>query len=267
MRGVRCALAATIALLLLPASGAASPPVSGAASLPASGAASPRVRLSVRFAPDVPGQSTTIYYGFTISEPEPLRSMELLLPAGMGFSKASLGLEECTVGALQEHGPRGCPPNSLVGFGSAYAEVPAQETVKEHANLTVLLGPSEKGRPTMLFFVEGVYPASEQLALSSQLLASAPPFGYALRTELPLLGSWPGGPYIAITHLQTTIGPHGLHYYYTEHGRRIEFEPRGLNIPERCPKGGYPVQARFRWWGIAGTASVSTRVACGSRRR
>jgi hypothetical protein len=257
-------------LLLLSATGAAATPRAtlGApfAPLAAGAAGVPHATLSARFAPDVPGQSTTIYYGFTVFEPAPLRSMELRLPAGMGFAKSSLGLEECDPSILSEHGPKGCPPNSIVGFGSAYAEVSAQETITEKAKVTVLLGPASEGHPTVLFFIEAIYPAAKELVLYSQLLPSSQPFGDALEIEVPLLQSWPGGPNIDITRLGSTIGPHGLHYYYAEHGHRIEFSPKGLNVPDRCPSGGYPVQARFHWWGVSGTGVATTRVPCGKKR-
>lgn len=226
-------------------------------------AKTPKVSFSARFVPDRPGRSTTVYYGFRVSEPQPLRSIELRLPAGMGLAKASLGLAECRPAVLRARGPKGCPSNSFAGHGLALGELLGEERVEERAGVAVVFGPYEQGRPTILFFVEGIYPVSEERVLYGHLLPAARPFGQLLSTEVPLIPSWPGGPDVGITSLHSSIGPRGLHYHYTSHGRRIEFTPRGLYVPESCPAGGYPVQVRLRWWGIPGSASVTTRVRCG----
>lgn len=233
----------------------------------AAAARTPRVKLTARFTPDRPGRSTTVRYGIRIAEPEPLRSLELRLPAGMGFAKSSLGLKECSPAVLVKQGAGGCPSNSFIGHGSLAGELVAEEPIDERASVTVVLGPStDRGRQTMLFFVEGIYPVSEERILYAHLLPSARPFSDLLSTEVPLIPSWSGGPDVELVSLRATIGPAGLRYYYTEHGRRIEFTPRGLDVPQRCPRLGYPVQARLSWWGVAGTATASTRVPCGRRR-
>lgn len=261
MRGAR----STVGLIACLAAGGclgAGTPAGAATRAPA---ATPRVRLTARFTPDRPGRSTTVHYALRISEPQPLRTMELRLPAGMGFAKSSLGLRECRPSVLVEAGPAGCPPNSFIGHGRLDGELPAEETLDEQASVTVVLGPSsDRGRATMLFFVEGVYPISEERILYAHLLPSARPFSDLLSAEVPLITSWSGGPDVGLVALRATIGPEGLRYYYTAHGRRIAFSPRGLDVPERCPKGGYPLQARLSWWGVAGAAIATARVPCGS---
>ncbi len=234
-------------------------------------AAAPRVTLSASFAPEHPGKSTTIHWGFAISEPVPLRSIALRLPAGMGFAASSLGLEPCEAELLARAGPEGCPADSHIGFGSALAEVPAQSTIQEHANVTVLLGPYDGEEMTVLFFVEGKWPANREIILTSHLLGLAAPAGATLLTEVPSLPVWPLGPDIGLTRLQSTIGPEGITYYRREHGQSVAFTPRGVSLPKRCPSGGFRVSAVFNWWTIAATASASTRVPCpthpGQRRR
>ena len=91
----------------------------------------------------------------------------------MGFASSSLGLESCQPELLARAGPEGCPADSHIGFGTALAEVPAQSTIEEHASVTVLLGPYDGEDMTVLFFVEGKWPANREIILTSHLLGIA----------------------------------------------------------------------------------------------
>jgi hypothetical protein len=230
-------------------------------------AAAPQVTLSTLFEPDRLGESTTIHWGFTISEPAPLRSLELRLPAGMGFAASSLGLEECQPALLAHAGPEGCPADSRLGFGTALAEVPAETPVRERANVTALLGPSEGENMTVLFFVDGRWPANREIILTGHMLHIASPRGATLLTEVPPLPVWPAGPDIGLMRFSSTIGPDRLTYYRRVGHRIVAFKPRGLTLPKRCPRGGFPVGASFTWWTLAGTATATTRVPCPRPRR
>lgn len=234
----------------------------------ATAAAPPRVSLSTRFVPDVLGRSTTIHYGFTVSEPLPLRSLELRLPAGMGYAASELGLEDCEVSLLAEEGPEGCPPDSLLGFGVALGEVLAETTVKERSAVTPVLGPSSGGPMNVLFFVDGKWPAKQETILTGRLLLSAKrPYGSILTTQAPLVAAWPEGPDVGLLAFHSTIGPERLTYHRRQGGRTIAFRPRGLSVPNRCPPRGFPIAATFTWWGVEGSASASTRVPCPPQNR
>lgn len=230
-------------------------------------AAAPRVTLSALFQPNRLGKSTTIHWGFEISEPAPLRSLELRLPAGMGFAASSLGLEECQPALLAQAGPEGCPADSRIGFGTALAEVPAQTSVRESANVTALLGPYEGENMTVLFFVDGKWPGNQEIILTSHVLHLAGPHGATLLTEVPPLPAWPDGPDIGLLRFRSTIGPDGLTYYRRVGRHTIAFTPRGMSVPKRCPRGGFPVSATFAWWTLTGTATATTRVPCPKRGR
>jgi hypothetical protein len=225
-------------------------------------AAAPRVALSAFFQPNRLGKSTTIHWGFTISEPAPLRSLELHLPAGMGFAASSLGLEECQPALLALAGPEGCPSDSRVGFGTALAEVPATTPIRESANVTALLGPSEGEGMTVLFFVDGRWPANREIILTSHVQHLAGAHGATLQTEVPLLQVWPGGPDIGLLRFRSTIGPDRITYYRRVDGHTVAFTPRGLTVPKRCPRGGFPVTATFTWWASESPAGATTRVPC-----
>lgn len=227
-------------------------------------AAMPRVHLSTRFVPEALGKSTTIHYGFTVSEPEPLRSLELRLPRGMGIAGSSLGLEACQPAVLAVDGPEACPRDSRIGYGTVLAEVRAQATVQERAAISALLGPpGPENTMTVLFFVDGKWPTKQEIVLTGQLLLSAPPpYGSTITTQAPLIYAWPEGPPLGLLSFHTTIGPERITYYRRLGNRTVAFAPRGLTLPRHCPRGGFPVQAVFTWWGVEGTANASTRVPC-----
>jgi hypothetical protein len=258
MRAARAISLLSLAAALLPSS------VLAQSSAPALTAAAPRVTLSARFAPERLGASTTIHWGFAISEPAPLRSFALRLPPGMGFATSSLGLEPCPPELLARAGPEGCPADSRMGFGDALAQVPAQSTIQEHASVTVLFGPYDGEEETVLFFIEGKWPANREIILTSHLLGIAAPHGATLQAEVPLLPVWPLGPEIGLTRLQSTIGPAGITYYRRVRGRMVAFTPRGLSLPRRCPRGGFRFAATFTF--VDGASSTArTSVPCPTR--
>jgi hypothetical protein len=225
----------------------------------------PRVALQMSFRPDRPNRSTTIHWSFAVSRPESLRTLLLRLPPGMGFANSSLGIEECAPAVLEAAGPEGCPADSRLGHGSAVAQVPAQSLVSERAQVTALLGPSAGGdgeTMNVLFFVEGRSPVNREIVLDGQLSGIGAAGGATLMTEAPPLPVWPAGPDIGLVRFRSTIGPEGLTYYRRVGGRRVAFEPRGLSVPRRCPRGGFPVSLTLGWWAVSGTVTARGRVAC-----
>lgn len=232
--------------------------------------AAPPASLNARFTPDVPGHGTTIHFGFRLAEPAPLKSIELKLPVGMGIANSALGLEECQPVFLEEHGPAGCPPNALLGFGTVFAEAPlpgAGFNIQEPGHITLWLGPPSGKTMTVLFWVEASNPVWEQTTLLAHLRPVHRPYSDALTIQVPAIPVWTGGPDVAITRLQATIGPHGLHYQRREDGLTLVFTPRGVTVPEDCPSRGYPLQARFTWWYGAQTIIARTRVPCHTHSR
>ncbi len=112
--GVALALGAALAAACLPVSTAA---------------AAESVTLHTSFSPDRLGVSTTIGFGFRITStegatPPPLESLSLHLPPGIDYLSTTLGLAICQPAALAAKGLAGCPPNSRLGSGSAFVEVP-----------------------------------------------------------------------------------------------------------------------------------------------
>lgn len=230
----------------------------------ATAAAAPTVVLHTSFSPNRLGASTTIGFGFDIagpngSIPPPLRSVSLKLPPGINYLTTTLGLAICQPAALLERGLAGCSPNSRLGFGSAYVEVPFGETSgHEIPNIQALMGPPHNGNIVVLFYADGREPVYAQLVFAGELIAGSQTLGGSLNAAVPLVPSVPAGPPVSIVNVRTTIGPAHLTYYEHVHGRTISFHPRGVSVPTRCPRGGFAFSAAFSF--DDGTSAVANSI-------
>jgi hypothetical protein len=249
---------ATTALLVALASGLA-PATSHAVTEQAS--------LQASFSPDRLGAPTTIAFGFHLTTveglaPPPLIGMDLRMPAGMNYTTTTLGLAICQPAALLAGGLAGCPPNSRLGFGSAVVEVPfGAGAGHEIPEIQALSGPSPNGNLLVLFYANGQEPVYAQLEFSGEVLPDVGAYGSQLATTVPLVTSVAGGPDVSVVSVQTTIGPSHLTYYKHVHGRLVPFRPRGVSVPERCPRGGFPFAAEFSFQDGSRT-SAHTTVPC-----
>jgi hypothetical protein len=238
-----------------------------AAAPTAAQAVSEQATLNASFSPDRLATPTTITFGFHLATvegtaPPPLTGMDLKMPAGMNYTTTTLGLAICQPAVLQAKGPGGCPANSRLGYGTAYAEVPfGTGAGHEIPEIQALSGPSPKGNLVVLFYANGLYPISAQLAFSGEVLPASGRFGSQLATTIPLVTSVPGGPDVSIVNVTSTIGPSHLTYYKHVHGHLVPFHPRGVAVPERCPRGGFPFAADFNFQDGSHT-SATTTVPC-----
>ncbi|MGO9761000.1 MAG: hypothetical protein ACLP1Q_07055 [Solirubrobacteraceae bacterium] len=243
-----------------------------AAAPPSALAVSERATLSASFSPDRLATPTTIAFGFHLATgegaaPPPLTAVDLRMPAGMNYTTTTLGLAICQPAALLASGLAGCSPNSRLGYGSAYVEVPfGTGSGHEIPEIQALSGPSPNGNLTVLFYANGLYPVSAQLAFSGEVLPATGRFGSQLAITVPLVASVPGGPDVSIVRVTSTIGPSHLTYYRHVHGRHVPFKPRGDSVPERCPPGGFPFAADFTFQDGSRT-SATTTVPCPAQRR
>jgi hypothetical protein len=226
-----------------------------------------RASLRASFSPNKLGAPTTISFGFKLSTtegaaPPPLTGLVLHMPAGMNYTRTTLGLAICQPAALLLKGLKGCSPNSRLGYGSALVEVPfGVGAGHEIPEVQALSGPSPNGNLVVLFYANGLFPVSAQLTFSGEVLPDSGRFGSQLATAVPPVSSVPGGPDVSIVSVQTTIGPSHLTYYKHVHGRRVPFHPRGVAVPERCPRGGFPFAAQFTFQDQSRT-SAETTVPC-----
>ena len=209
------------------------------------------VRLSATFTPERLGQGTTIGFGFRISAPAeevppPLTRVEISYPKELAFALSELGLATCTTRALKIFGPAECPANSLMGYGTALAEIPlGPSIIYETGRVTILRTASRAGHLGLLIYVNAEDPVSAQIVFPGLVLPAAAPFGGRLAMNIPLIPSLPEGPDAAVVQFHSTIGPLHLHYREQVHGRIIRYEPKGIPLPNTCPHGGFRFSARF----------------------
>ncbi len=84
------------------------------------------------------------------------------------------------------------------------------------------------------------------------MLPDAGRFGSQLATSVP------GGPDVSIVSVTSTIGPSHLTYYKHVRGHLVPFRPRGVSVPERCPRGGCPFAADFTFLDESRTSAQTT---------
>ena len=230
-------------------------------------AVSEQASLHASFSPDRLGASTTISFSLRLSTsegsaPPPLTAMDLRMPAGISYTSTTLGLALCQPASLLAHGLAGCPANSRLGSGTAIVEVPfGTGSGHEIPEIQAVAGPSVNGNTVVLFYANGLYPISAQLAFAGEILPDSGRFGSQLDTNVPLVSSVPGGPDVSIVEVHTTLGPAHLTYYRHERGHLIAFHPRGVSVPDHCPRGGFPFAAEFNFQD-GGHAGAETTVPC-----
>ncbi len=234
--------------------------------------AEPSAKLTVALTPERLGAGTTIIFNFKLatppdSVPPPLTGLDLLYPANIGLITSGLGLATCEPAALEELGPIGCPPDSLMGYGSALAEIPlGPEIARETGHVTTWMAPVENGHLRLLFDAESGTPVSAQFVFTALLLEAPAPYGGKLETHIPIIPSVPEAPDVAVVQMRATIGPKNVTYYQYYHGKRIPYHPIGLRLPETCPHGGFPFAATFAF--LDNThATARTTVPCPKHRK
>lgn len=207
--------------------------------------------LTAALSPERLGAATTIRIGFRVSTPaggvpSPVTDVRLLLPPRLSIATSDLGLETCVPAKLEHDGPRACPPDSLMGRGSALTQVPFGSTfVTEPARVTLFSAPLKDGHPQLLFLASGELPVLTKLVFGALVLPAQAPFGGLIDTTLPLVPSVSGGPDVALVSLQTTIGAKGIVYYERVRGKTVSFRPRSLLLPAHCPRGGFRFSAHL----------------------
>lgn len=230
------------------------------------------VGLQAALTPERLGRGTTISFGFQITTPaedvpSPLTDVEISYPVELGFALSELGLATCTAGTLEALGPMGCPANSVMGYGSALAEIPiGPAALNETTRITIVRTTENNGHLALLIYAEGKAPVSAQIAFSGLILPAAAPFGGRLKMNVPLVPGLPGGPDVAIVRFHSTLGPLHLHYDERVHGRIVKYEPRGIPLPKHCPPKGFAFAARFSFTS-GNSATAHTTVPCPSSLR
>jgi hypothetical protein len=230
-------------------------------SLPAPAAGAPTVTLKAGLRPERLGSGTTLKFALSVTfahgeAPVPLRVLEVRLPAHLGVATSGLGLTTCRPAMLEVDGPPGCPSTSVMGYGSGLAEVPfGPEPIFEPVRLTAFMAPLHDGHLGLLFFAEGEEPVNAELVFHGVVQQAAAPFGGDLQISIPLVPAWPEGPGVSLLKFATTIGPEHITYWEYSRRRFIPYHPRGIQLPPRCPRGGFQFAAALAFENGARTSA------------
>lgn len=209
------------------------------------------LQLGVSLNPERLGQGTTVGFDFRISSitepvPSPVTSVDLRYPGDLGVALSGLGLARCSPPVLEALGPEGCPAESRMGSGSVLAEIPVGgEVVTEHATLAVVRAPTRGGHISLLFYAAGISPVDAQIVFPGALLEAEPPFGGLLHIDVPLVPSLPGASDVAVAEIHAKLGPEHLTYYRRVKGKFVAYNPQGILLPKRCPRGGFAFVAEL----------------------
>jgi len=226
------------------------------------------VRLEAALNPEHLGHETTVGFGVAISgrngrAPSPLTDVEVHYPEHLGLALSGLGFASCAPARLEADGSAACPANSLMGYGTATAEIPIGPSIfYEKANVTIFRAPAEPGQVGLLFHVEATSPVSAELVFPGVLLSAAPPFAGSIDIKVPLVPGLPFGPNVAVVKLAMTVGPTSKIFYYERvRGKTLRYHPRGVLLPDSCPSGGFRFAATLGFED-GSHASAGTTVPC-----
>jgi hypothetical protein len=203
----------------------------------AAAGAAPSASISASFSPLRLGTPSSVSLGFRISAPggipPPLTEVDFSYPTSLNLIRSGLGVATCQPQELEQDGPAGCPANSRMGSGAAHTRFHlGEETVDETATLGVVAGPPQDGFVQMLVSATGLSPVAARVVMTMLLVPGR------LRFGVPLVPSLPEGEDVAVVAAQVTLG-RGLTYYERVRGRTIAYRPRGIELPHRCPRGGF----------------------------
>jgi hypothetical protein len=219
--------------------------------------------MAASFTPERLGAATAVSLDFRIvadgRAPAGLSGVQLAYPAGLGFATSGLGVASCSPEALELVGGEACPPNSVMGSGSATVALPlGPEVVEENVRLTLFAGPSTDGFVHVLLYASGTFPVYAQVVFSGVLLPGR------LNIVVPPIPSLPAAADVALEQLRLTLGGR-LTYYERVNGRSVTYHPPGVGLPARCPSGGFPFVTTFTF--MDGSRSTTrTAVPCPPRR-
>lgn len=197
--------------------------------------------LTPTLSPDRPGAKGTLtlavqYTGGEQGVPSPVHHTVLSLPEGLTLEVPSL--RSCSAARLRARGPKGCPPQSLVGRGHALAEALAGSTViEEQVALWAFIGPPQGNNPTLELLGEGSTPVPAQVVITGTVVPAHAPYGEQLVIPVPPVLSLPSVSETSLANITLTLGTAGPH------------PARSANtvVVPRCPAGGWPFAAAFSY--------------------
>jgi hypothetical protein len=237
------------------------------------GAATP-LRLTAAFDDDATlGSSSALDVALRLdprSSPAPLTEVRFEYPASLGIASSGLGLAACTrspsdFAKVLITAPRlgGCPPNAVMGYGTARAVVRLSDgqRILEYATVTLLSGQLEHGHLGLVVFVDGQHPFGAKLAFAGEVRGAPAPYGGALTVRMPVIPELSDVATVSLVELRITIGSHAIRYWQHRHGQLLPYRPGGIALPARCPRAGFPFRAGVTF-ADGSRLGGATRTAC-----
>ena len=196
----------------------------------------------------------TEYGGF----PPPLIGVNFYMPAGTRLHPR--GFATCSPGALQNMGPSACPRHSRVTLaGTALGVVSfGSERVQERVSIQAFFAPGG----ALQFYTQGSSPVSLEFLSPSHVTGAPRPYAQRFVTSVPLIETVPGAPDASALSISLKLGAafrkgHKVVSYGT--------------MPNRCPRGGFPLKSELLFAGLGGlapqTVSVTYKAPCPRHRR
>ena len=226
--------------------------------------AAERVAIHANFTPDVLGASTNLSATASFSSAlpgsqPPIVKVTAYGPAGMSVDLRGAGACTASPAVLEATGPRACPADSRIGFGSAVGlEELAGELIPGPFTFEFFLKPSEAGHIALMAYVNAVTPASEQLVLLAREVRAPKPYGLGISFAVPIVPSLPGAPLGWIDHLLLTLGSAHASFREQVDGKTKLVHVRGLVAPRTCPPGGFPIEGSFEFADGSKTTSTAS---------
>jgi hypothetical protein len=154
-----------------------------------------------------------------------------------------------------------CPPNSLMGRGSANAALLLEPAIDGAAHVALHAGAPVDGKPGLIAIADTYNPVRFHLTYAGYLYVPPPRFGVGVALKIPQIPELPFGAPIALSRVRLSIGA-GITYTKWAHGRSVRYRPAGVPLPRRCPRAGFRFRLILRF-ADRSRRSVDKVIRCG----
>jgi hypothetical protein len=221
-------------------------------SLLAAGAANAQETVSITqasFSPDRLGSATDVFGSATIGStdgpvPSPITHIDVFGPAGVTLELEGSGT--CVQENLERLGSSGCPANSKAGTGGGEGIYElGKEIIKEKYTVEFFLTDNHPGHTQMVIYLKGSTPVSIELYFDATIIHGPAPYGLGFSLDVPLIKVLPEASDASATSAFLKLGAYNHPYYKMVHGKRKLLHIKGIVLPRKCPRGGWPVASQF----------------------
>jgi hypothetical protein len=201
------------------------------------------------FSPNLRGAPTNAFGSATIGStsspvPSPITHVDVYGPAGVTLNLQGTGT--CLKEKLEQLGAQGCPADSKAGFGGGEGVYElAHEIITEPYTLDFFLADNKPGHVSLLILLKGTDPVSIEVVFTATVITGPRPYGLGFSVEVPLIKVLPEASDASAKTAFLTLGAHNVAYYKKVHGKRKLFHVKGIILPKKCPRRGWPVASRF----------------------